>query len=281
MVNPNDGEGPAAPGTRLYTTIREEAEKDHYHITREIEENLPIFTGDSEVSFEEFDRRLKDWLHLIPDNNQQPFIGRILRKLQGRARHVVEDMEIRSVTEFMNVLRSHFKLGNPLRVSLSKLTTARRGNYEAVESCYYRLRSILRKIQAAVPEEDRGATMNQAHQLTLDAFFESLPDYLKCLASIAKYTTLTALFEAIQEQAIKYDNNMRLQNPRPAQRDPRSEPTKPHSGHNRPNGNSGYFQNQQRFQQQAVPTQGHPWAKALESDLYVKPKPIAFAYSVP
>lgn len=68
-------------GVKLFDTTRDEPEKDYYHITREMEESLPTFTGDGDISYEEFDRRLKEWLHMMPDNeiNQQPFIGRILR----------------------------------------------------------------------------------------------------------------------------------------------------------------------------------------------------------
>ncbi|KAH0549699.1 hypothetical protein KQX54_012745 [Cotesia glomerata] len=102
---------------RIDASINEELLKTQIQtLAKELHDALPYFNGEGPNAvkdFKLFDGIVRNWLPSIPADNQDFFARRIAQKLYGRAKRLVEHVELGSVEDILLVLGRKLKRGDP------------------------------------------------------------------------------------------------------------------------------------------------------------------------
>ncbi|KAH0540098.1 hypothetical protein KQX54_012681, partial [Cotesia glomerata] len=170
---------------RVDTSINEENLNAQIQtLAKERHDALPYFNGEGPNAvkdFELFDGIVRNWLPSIPADNQDFFARRIAQKLYGRAKRLVE----------------HVELGS------KNLAAAAPKDTENIEDFYYRLSEMVRRIELNAPEADRAVVKRTFEKTAATTLYEYLPDFLRCLCKIKRAETLNDMYLAIENEAYR------------------------------------------------------------------------------
>ncbi|KAH0562930.1 hypothetical protein KQX54_001504, partial [Cotesia glomerata] len=192
---------------RVDTSINEENLNAQIQtLAKELHDALPYFNGErpnAVKDFELFDGIVRNWLPSIPADNQDFFARRIAQKLYGRAKRLVEHVELGSVEDILLVLGRKLKRGDPYITWQKNLAAAAPKDTENIEDFYYRLSEMVRRIELNAPEADRAVVKRTFEKTAATTLYEYLPDFLRCLCKIRRAETLNDMYLAIENDAYR------------------------------------------------------------------------------
>ncbi|KAH0556685.1 hypothetical protein KQX54_001622 [Cotesia glomerata] len=192
---------------RIDAFINEELRKTQIQtLAKELYDALPYFNGEGPNAvkdFELFDGIVRNWLPSIPADNQDFFARRIAQKLYGRAKRLVEHVELGSVEDILLVLGRKLKRGDPYITWQKNLAAAAPKDTENIEDFYYRLSEMVRLIELNAPEADRAVVKCIFEKTAATTLYEYLPDFLRCLCKIRRAETLNDMYLAIENDAYR------------------------------------------------------------------------------
>ncbi|KAH0561035.1 hypothetical protein KQX54_011565, partial [Cotesia glomerata] len=175
-------------------------------LAKELHDALPYFNGEGPNAvkdFELFDEIVRNWLPSIPADKQDFFARRVAQKLYGRAKRLVEHVELSSVEDILLVLGRKLKRGDPYITWQKNLAAATPKDSENIEDFYYRLSEMVRRIELNAPEDDRPVVKRTFEKTAATTLYEYLPDFLRCLCKIKKAETLDDMYKAIENDAYR------------------------------------------------------------------------------
>ncbi|KAH0535173.1 hypothetical protein KQX54_014581, partial [Cotesia glomerata] len=175
-------------------------------LAKELHDALPYFNGEGPTAvkdFELFDGIVRNWLPSIPVEKQDFFARRIAQKLYGRAKRLVEHVELASVEDILLVLGRKLKRGDPYITWQKNLAAAAPTESENIEDFYYRLSEMVTRIELNAPEADRAVVKRTFEKTAANTLYEYLPDFLRCLCKIKKAETLDNMYKAIENDAYR------------------------------------------------------------------------------
>lgn len=172
---------------RMNTTMADdEIPIAHLTLAKEIFDSLPYFNAEGKNAVKDFDKFegiVRGWLGSIPRENQSHFMHRIAQRLYGRARQMLEGVDLYTVEDILNRLSKKIKKGDPFIVWTRELHNATPRDGATIEDFHYHLKSILEKIERNAPLADKEAVMRSIEKTAAAIFHEHLPDYARCLCS--------------------------------------------------------------------------------------------------
>ncbi|KAH0549723.1 hypothetical protein KQX54_013061 [Cotesia glomerata] len=187
----------------------EKIEPHHLSLAKEMFEALSYFNGERANAirdFEVFEGIVRNWLTVIPLDHQQHFAHRLTQRIHGRARRMIEHMDLTTVEDILRKLATKLKKGDPYLLWQKKLASASPEEGENIEDFYYRLRNILQGISDTAPEADKEVVRRTFELSAAHSLYEHLPDFLKCLCKIQKSKTLDEIFKAVESESYQYPN---------------------------------------------------------------------------
>ncbi|KAH0559011.1 hypothetical protein KQX54_000822, partial [Cotesia glomerata] len=194
------------------SAVDEDVPQHHQALAKELFDALPYFNGegsDALAKFELFEGIVRNWLPSIPVERQDHFARRVAQKLYGRAKRLVEHVELTSVEDILLTLAKKLKRGDPYINWQKKLASAVPKESENIEDFYFRLSDMIRYIELNAPEDDREVVKRTFEKTAATTLYEYLPDYLRCLCKIRKAETLDRMYAAIESDAHRKPNRRR------------------------------------------------------------------------
>ncbi|XP_057335386.1 uncharacterized protein LOC130674138 [Microplitis mediator] len=192
------------PLIRLDATLHDaNTPPTQYDMAKDLYRELPNLDGEGptcEQDFIELYAIVQSWLPCILPDHHNMFVAKIAKRISGRAKNIIEYTPIHSVEELLDALGERFRHGDPALIWHKRLAAASPKDGETIEDFYFRLRRMIKGLEAALPAENRDAIMSQQEKVAFDLLYSALPDLPKCLARLKNPRTLEELHKAIKEE---------------------------------------------------------------------------------
>ncbi|KAH0535080.1 hypothetical protein KQX54_013088 [Cotesia glomerata] len=175
-------------------------------LAKGLHDALPYFNGEGPTTvkdFELFDGILRNWLPSIPADNQDFFARRIAHKLFGRAKRLVEHVELASVEDILLVLGRKLKRGDPYITWQKNLAATAPKDSENIKDFYFRSSEMIPRIELNASEADNAMVKRTFEKTAATTLYEYLPNFLRCLCKIRRAETLDDMYKTIENDAYR------------------------------------------------------------------------------